>query len=361
MKNTPEALLLALADRQTRRRRGHAQLQPARRRARAQPVAARRAASWWSTRSAQRPSSRSTASRRPDAVLRLAANSTRLAADADSANPAVTARRSGDGEGVLHLHLGHHRNAQGQPDDPLPVAQVHVGTGQHGCAVAPQRHSVLLPAALPQQRADGRRCRRCSRAGATLAHRQAVLGVEVLGRRRSATRRPRSSTSVSCAATCSTSPSRPTDRDNGIRLMVGNGLRAGDLGRIHRALRHRPRRRVLRRERMQHRLHQRAQRRRAPPGVCPLPYAVVEYDEETGKARRDANGRLSRGRHGRGRAAARRRSPTARRSTGTPTPTPPRSASSSATDSRTATCWFDTGDLVRKPGLHARRVRRPAR
>ncbi len=66
---------------------------------------------------------------------------------------------------------------------------------------------------------------------------------------------------------------------------------AGDLGRVHQAVRHRAGVRVLRRQRGQHRIHQHLQR--APDHrYRPMPLAYVEYDPDTGDPLRDDNGRV---------------------------------------------------------------------
>ena len=113
---------------------------------------------------------------------------------------------------------------EGQRDDALPVAAGAGRVRRPGHAAEQQRHPVLLPAAVPQQRADGRAV-----VGAQLGRDagagQVVLGVEVLGRGDPATTPPRSSTSARSAATCSTSRPRTTDREHKVRVIAGNGLR----------------------------------------------------------------------------------------------------------------------------------------
>ena len=75
--------------------------------------------------------------------------------DRPDPGPRDDGRGAGQGQGVLHLHVGHHGHAEGQRDDPLPMAARAGRLRRPGPAVAQQRHDVLLPAALSQQRADG--------------------------------------------------------------------------------------------------------------------------------------------------------------------------------------------------------------
>ncbi len=56
----------------------------------------------------------------------------RLAATAPTGNPADDGGRAGQGPGVLHLHLGYHRHAEGQRDDALPLAARAGGFGGLG-------------------------------------------------------------------------------------------------------------------------------------------------------------------------------------------------------------------------------------
>ena len=105
-----------------------------------------------------------------------------LAATAPTHQSGCHRRRAGQGQGLLHLHVGHHGDAEGQRHDALPLAARAGRIRRPRHAADQRRHAVLLPAALPQQRVDGggvvgaqRGCH--ARAG------QVVLGVEVLGRR----------------------------------------------------------------------------------------------------------------------------------------------------------------------------------
>ena len=88
---------------------------------------------------------------------------------------------AGQGHGLLHLHIGHHRHAQGQRDDALPVAASAGRVWRPRRTADQQRHHVLLPAAVPQQRAH-RRVVLGAELGCGAGVGQVVLGVEVLGR-----------------------------------------------------------------------------------------------------------------------------------------------------------------------------------
>ncbi|MFE4502901.1 long-chain-acyl-CoA synthetase [Rhodococcus sp. NPDC056743] len=142
-------------------------------------------------------------------------------------------------------------------------------------------------------------------------------------------------------------PEKPTDRDNSVRLMVGNGLRPEiwkeftDRFGIARVAE----------------FYGASECNIAfvnalnvdrTAGICPLPHAVVEFDEETGKALRGPNGRL-------------RTVPTG--SVGlllskiTDRAPFDGYTDEAATDSKLVRggfkdgdTWFDTGDLVRKQG-----------
>ncbi|WP_433611299.1 long-chain-acyl-CoA synthetase [Prescottella agglutinans] len=143
-------------------------------------------------------------------------------------------------------------------------------------------------------------------------------------------------------------PPRPTDRDNDIRLVVGNGLRpeiwtefterfgidrvaefygasecniafVNALGVDRTA------------------------------GLCPLPYAVVEFDPDTGRARRDSAGRLRR--VGTGEVGLLLSKVTDRAPFDGYTD-PDASEKKLVRDGfKDGDCWFDTGDLVRTQGF----------
>lgn len=143
-------------------------------------------------------------------------------------------------------------------------------------------------------------------------------------------------------------PERPSDRDNGIRLMVGNGLRPEiwtefterfgidrvaefygasecNIAFVN----------ALGVERT--------------AGVCPLPHAVVEYDQDTGRARRAQDGRLRRVRVG---EVGLLLSKVTDRAPFDGYTDPEATESKLVRDAfKDGDCWFDTGDLVRDQGF----------
>ncbi|APE36719.1 long-chain-acyl-CoA synthetase [Nocardia mangyaensis] len=139
-------------------------------------------------------------------------------------------------------------------------------------------------------------------------------------------------------------PVRPAEKGNRIRLVVGNGLRPELWDEFRRRFRI-------------GRVVEFYGSSEAPlafvnafgldrtAGLCPLPYAVVEYDDETGKATRGSDGKLrrvSRGGVGLLLAKVNNRQPfdgyTDERA----------SESKLVRDGfKKGDCWFDTGDLVR--------------
>ncbi|WP_421094652.1 long-chain-acyl-CoA synthetase [Prescottella equi] len=143
-------------------------------------------------------------------------------------------------------------------------------------------------------------------------------------------------------------PERPSDRDNGIRLMVGNGLRPEiwtefterfgidrvaefygasecNIAFIN----------ALGVERT--------------AGVCPLPHAVVDYDQDTGRARRAQDGRLRRVRVG---EVGLLLSKVTDRAPFDGYTDPEATESKLVRDAfKDGDCWFDTGDLVRDQGF----------
>ncbi|MBM4535903.1 long-chain-acyl-CoA synthetase [Rhodococcus hoagii] len=143
-------------------------------------------------------------------------------------------------------------------------------------------------------------------------------------------------------------PERPSDRDNGIRLMVGNGLRPEiwtefterfgidrvaefygasecNIAFVN----------ALGVERT--------------AGVCPLPHAVVEYDQDTGRTRRAQDGRLRRVRVG---EVGLLLSKVTDRAPFDGYTDPEATESKLVRDAfKDGDCWFDTGDLVRDQGF----------
>ena len=182
-----------------------------------------------------------------------------LAATAPATNPAITAA-------VLAKDKAFYIFTSGTTGMPKASVMTHyrwlralAGFGGLGHAADHRRHALLLPAALSQQRADG---------GAVLGAQlgihagawQVVLGVEVLGRghplRRHGVRLHRRDLRLPAQpAAQAHRPQAPRQGDRRQRAAPG------DLGRVHEAVRHPARLRVLRRQRGQHRLPQRLQRR----------------------------------------------------------------------------------------------------
>ncbi|MGW0019975.1 long-chain-acyl-CoA synthetase [Rhodococcus sp. NPDC003382] len=268
-----------------------------------------------------------------------------LAADADSANPAVTER--------LHArHTAYYIFTSGTTGLPKASRMTHFrwlksmsGLGSLGVRLRrddtlycclPLYHNNALTVALSSVLASG----------ATLA----------LGRKFSASgfwadaKRNGATAFIYIGEICRyllNQPPRPDDHDNGIRLVVGNGLRPelwtefterfgidrvaefygasecniafiNALNQTHTA------------------------------GVCPLPYAVVEYDQDTGKARRGADGRLRRVRTGEvGLLLAKVTDRAPFDGYTDPEATEAKLVRNGFADGDT---WFDTGDLVRSQG-----------
>lgn len=142
-------------------------------------------------------------------------------------------------------------------------------------------------------------------------------------------------------------PERPDDRNHGIRLMVGNGLRAEIWDEFTERF-------GIDRVAEFYGASEcniafiNALNQPRTAGVCPLPYAVVEYDPETGAARRDANGRLVR--VGRGEVGLLLAKITDRAPFDGYTD-PDATESKLVRDGfEDGDVWFDTGDLVRSQG-----------
>ena len=139
---------------------------------------------------------------------------TRLAETAPTTNPATTSAVLAKDKAFYIFTSGTTGHAQGQRDDPLPMAAGAGRLRRPGHAAEQQRHAVLLPAALPQQRVDGRavvgaELRRDAGAG------QVVLGVEVLGRRHPLRRHRVRLHRRDLRATCSTSRRRTPTASTG--------------------------------------------------------------------------------------------------------------------------------------------------
>ena len=118
-------------------------------------------------------------------------------------------------------------------------------------------------------------------------HRQTVLRVAVLGRHHSQPCHRVLLHRRACRYLLA-QPPKPTDRSHGVRRQRGQRHAPGDPGRVQRAFRHQADRRVLRCQRAEPGLRQRVHRRE-DRRLRPLPFKVVEYDQETGE-RRDAKG-----------------------------------------------------------------------
>lgn len=143
-------------------------------------------------------------------------------------------------------------------------------------------------------------------------------------------------------------PPRSTDRDNGIRLVVGNGLRPEIWTEFTERF-------GIERVAEFYGASEcniafvNALGVERTAGLCPLPYAVVEFDPETGRARRDSTGRLSR--VGTGEVGLLLSKVTDRAPFDGYTD-PDASEKKLVRDGfKNGDCWFDTGDLVRSQGF----------
>ncbi|MFZ2178657.1 MAG: long-chain-acyl-CoA synthetase [Rhodococcus sp. (in: high G+C Gram-positive bacteria)] len=142
-------------------------------------------------------------------------------------------------------------------------------------------------------------------------------------------------------------PEKPGDRDNGIRLMVGNGLRPEIWSEFTERF-------GISRVAEFYGASEcniafvNALNVDRTAGICPLPHAVVEYDEDSGEPRRYSDGRLRKvtiGQVGLLLSKVTDRSPF------------DGYTDEEATDKKLVRdafadgdCWFDTGDLVRRQG-----------
>nr|WP_170312973.1 long-chain-acyl-CoA synthetase [Prescottella subtropica] len=142
-------------------------------------------------------------------------------------------------------------------------------------------------------------------------------------------------------------PARPTDRDNDIRLIVGNGLRPEIWTEFTQRF-------GIDRVAEFYGASEcniafvNALGMEQTAGLCPLPYAVVEFDPETGRARRHPDGRLRKVRAGQ---VGLLLSKVTDRSPFDGYTDAAASESKLVRDGfRGGDCWFDTGDLVRRQG-----------
>ncbi|SNS88842.1 long-chain-acyl-CoA synthetase [Rhodococcoides kyotonense] len=147
-----------------------------------------------------------------------------------------------------------------------------------------------------------------------------------------------------------TQPKKSTDRDNTVKLVVGNGLRPEiweeftDRFGIERVAEFYGASEC-------NIAFVNALNMKKTAGVCPLPYAVVEYDEESGKARRGSNGKLKR--VGTGEVGLLLSKVTDRAPFDGYSDDDASEKKLLRDGFKDGDTWFDTGDLVRKQGwLH---------
>lgn len=143
-------------------------------------------------------------------------------------------------------------------------------------------------------------------------------------------------------------PERPSDRHNGIRLIVGNGLRPEIWSEFTERF-------GIDRVAEFYGASEcniafvNALGVERTAGVCPLPHAVVEYDQDTGRARRAQDGRLRRVRVG---EVGLLLSKVTDRAPFDGYTDPEATESKLVRDAfKDGDCWFDTGDLVRDQGF----------
>lgn len=143
-------------------------------------------------------------------------------------------------------------------------------------------------------------------------------------------------------------PERPSDRHNGIRLIVGNGLRPEIWSEFTERF-------GIDRVAEFYGASEcniafvNALGVERTAGVCPLPHAVVEYDQDTGRARRARDGRLRRVRVG---EVGLLLSKVTDRAPFDGYTDPEATESKLVRDAfKDGDCWFDTGDLVRDQGF----------
>lgn len=147
-----------------------------------------------------------------------------------------------------------------------------------------------------------------------------------------------------------TQPEKDSDRDNTVKLVVGNGLRPEIWEEFTERF-------GIERVAEFYGASEcniafiNALNMKKTAGVCPLPYAVVEYDDETGKAKRDKNGKLSK--VGTGEIGLLLSKITARAPFDGYSDDDATEKKLVRDGFKSGDAWFDTGDLVRKQGwLH---------
>lgn len=144
-----------------------------------------------------------------------------------------------------------------------------------------------------------------------------------------------------------TQPKKATDRDNTIKLIVGNGLRPEIWEEFTERF-------GIERVAEFYGASEcniafvNALNMKKTAGICPLPYAVVEYDEETGKAKRGKNGKLNK--VGSGEVGLLLSKVTDRAPFDGYSDDDASEKKLVRDGFKDGDCWFDTGDLVRKQG-----------
>jgi fatty-acyl-CoA synthase len=147
-----------------------------------------------------------------------------------------------------------------------------------------------------------------------------------------------------------TQPKKDTDRDNTVKLVVGNGLRPEIWEEFTERF-------GIERVAEFYGASEcniafvNALNMKKTAGVCPLPYAVVEYDDENGKAKRGSNGKLKR--VGTGEVGLLLSKVTDRAPFDGYSDDDASEKKLVRDGFKDGDTWFDTGDLVRKQGwLH---------
>ncbi|MDJ0392330.1 long-chain-acyl-CoA synthetase [Rhodococcus sp. G-MC3] len=144
-----------------------------------------------------------------------------------------------------------------------------------------------------------------------------------------------------------TQPKKDSDRDNTIKLVVGNGLRPEIWDEFTERF-------GIERVAEFYGASEcniafvNALNMKKTAGICPLPYAVVEYDEESGKAKRGKNGKLLK--VGSGEVGLLLSKVTDRAPFDGYSDDDASEKKLIRDGFKDGDCWFDTGDLVRKQG-----------